>query len=223
MEQLNKAILYLREHEKIFKTAVIMIIIIAAVFFYSQSGKKDSISVQLDNSSSENSEEAAAGQEGGNGSEASQPAELYIDISGEVRKPGVYKVASGTRLFEVIEKAGGLTEDADINSFNQAEAISDGQKVIIPSKGESDGSSASVSSASPSAGSVSGSASAGLVNINTADSTGLQELPGVGPATAEKIIKYREENGRFTSKEDLMNVSGIGEKTYAKMEKSITL
>ena len=95
--------------------------------------------------------------------------------------------------------------------------MTDGQKVVIPAMGETTG-----AIESPAAGNT-GSAvtSDGKININLADSNQLQELPGVGPATAEKIINYREEHGSFASKEDIKNVSGIGNKTYEKMQDMI--
>ena len=111
---------------------------------------------------------------------------------------------------KVIEKAGGLKKNAEMDQINRAEIVTDGQKIVIPAKGETIAASG-------------GAAASGLININTADSTALQEIPGVGPATAEKIIAYRTENGRFASKEDIKNVSGIGEKTYEKMKDKITV
>ena len=138
-----------------------------------------------------------------------------MDIGGQVKNPGVYTVKEGTRVFEVIEKAGGLTEDAFIEQINQAEAVTDGQKIVIPSSEDAQ------QSLMPQT--ASGKDSSGLVNINSADSETLQEIPGVGPATAEKIIAYRTENGRFSSIEDLKNVSGIGDKTFEKMKDKITV
>lgn len=128
---------------------------------------------------------------------------------------GVYSVEEGARVFEVIEKAGGLTEDASVEQINQAEAVSDGQKIVIPAKGEE--------LLAAEVYDISGKASRGLININTADSQTLQEIPGVGPATAEKIIAYRTENGRFAKIEDIRNVSGIGEKTFEKLKDKITV
>ena len=142
-------------------------------------------------------------------------AQIYVDIGGQVKNTEVYTVKEGTRVFEVIEKAGGLTEDAFIEQINQAEAVTDGQKIVIPSSEDAQ------QSLMPQT--ASGKDSSGLVNINSADSETLQEIPGVGPATAEKIIAYRTENGRFSSIEDLKNVSGIGDKTFEKMKDKITV
>ncbi len=195
---------YLKEHKKIARMAAIVFIMIVAVVFFGHNEEKDEIPVQLP---VENEEAGITDSD----SKAKRETEIYVDISGQVKKPGVYQVTDGTRLFEVIEMAGGLTADADKDGFNQAEVVSDGEKVIIPAKGENSDSLTG-----------SGVTTSGLININTADSTTLQEIPGVGPATADKIIAYRSENGRFASKEDIKNVSGIGDKTYEKMKDKIT-
>lgn len=137
---------------------------------------------------------------------------MYVDISGAVNKPGIYSVDSETRLYEVIELAGGLTNDADIDSINQAEFVEDGQKILIPvvnRKVEEAGASASGDN---SAGSVS---SAGKININTASKEELKQLNGIGDAIADRIIEYRNST-RFNSIEDLKSVKGIGDSTFEK-------
>lgn len=203
VDKLKKYTSLIKEHQNIVRTAGIILIVIAAVVFFGQNGEKDEIQIQIPEDNAVLSEEVP---------EEKIEEDIYVDISGQVKKPGVYKVISGTRLFDVIEMAGGLTQKADKDGFNQAEVVSDGQKIIIPAKGEVD---------VPAA--ISGSAASGLININTADSAALQEIPGVGPATADKIIAYRNENGSFGSKEDIKNVSGIGDKTYEKMKDKITI
>ena len=100
------------------------------------------------------------------------------------------------------------------DAINQAELVTDGQKILIPSKMEEG------ASAEETAGTEK-STDNGKININQADSTMLQEIPGVGPATADKIIQYREVNGRFQTIEDLKNVSGIGDKTFEKMKDKV--
>lgn len=201
-DKLKKCKDFITEHQNTVKTAGIIFIMIAAVVFFGPKGEKDEIQIQLPEDQAQVSAEAT---------EEAPAEDIYVDISGQVKNPGVYKVSDGTRLFEVIELAGGLGTEADPDGFNQAEIVSDGQKVIIPAKGE-------VNSLPGSQGMT----SSGLININTADSTALQEIPGIGPATADKIIAYRNENGRFTSKEDIKKVSGIGDKTYEKMKDKIT-
>ena len=144
----------------------------------------------------------------------------YVDISGEVNKPGVYKVTSETRLFEVIDMAGGLTENADPDSLNRAEKVIDGQKIIVLSYDESSEIGSSSSSV-PDYGLTSDEGD--KVNINTADSSELQTIPGIGPAKAQSIIDYREQNGYFTATEDIMDVTGIGQKTYASIKDYIVV
>lgn len=202
MDKLKEYTAYLKEHQKIARAAAIVLIVIAAVVFFGHNGEKEEIPVQLPEETAEQTDIPP---------KESEKTDIFVDISGEVKKAGVYQVTDGTRLFEVIKIAGGLTSDADRDGFNQAEIVSDGEKIIIPAKGEG-----AVSVANP------GITASGMININTADSTALQEIPGVGPATADKIIAYRNENGRFASKEDIKNVSGIGDKTYEKMKDKIT-
>lgn len=144
-------------------------------------------------------------------SEQEKAENIYVDISGCVKNPGVYQVQQGTRIFQVIEKAGGLADGADTESLNRAEVVTDGQKIVIYAKGEDN--------AYPG----NDDEQESKININSADSQRLQDVPGVGPATAEKIIRYREENGFFSSVEDLLNVSGIGEKTLENMREYITV
>ena len=160
-------------------------------------------------------------------------ADIYVDIGGAVREPQLAVLPQGSRVEDAINAAGGLTEEADISSINRAEFLEDGEKVFIPELVDDEdgtlsgysGSGASNgtgSDSSESAGSVSGTAG-GKININTADSAQLQQLSGVGPATAQKIIDYRTSNGRFRTIEDIKNVSGIGDKTFEKLKDYITI
>ena len=139
-------------------------------------------------------------------------SEIYVDIGGAVNSPGVYKVDDGTRLYELIEKAGGLTEDANIDAINRAEFVEDGQKITVPVISSSDDSETSDSGDS--------TANNGLININTASAEELKELTGVGDAIAQRIIDYRSSN-TFKSKEDIMCVKGIGSATYEKLKDDI--
>ena len=141
---------------------------------------------------------------------------LFVDIGGAVENPGVYEVAKDTRLFEVIEMAGGLTEDADADRVNRASFVEDGQKIIIPEKGSDIAGDLASASAAP------GDSGIGLININTATADELKTLSGIGDVTAEKIIEYRSSKS-FKSKEDIMSVDGIGSKTYEKIKDRITV
>lgn len=154
---------------------------------------------------------------------------IVVDMAGEVRKPAVYILPEGSRVYQGIEAAGGLTEQADTRNTNLAAMLQDGIKLYIPSKKEVK---AAEKESGLSAGSnyVGGSTSISAsesktekINLNTANSEGLQKLPGVGPQTAAKIIEYRNSYGLFKKIEDLMNVSGIGEKTFEKLKAMITV
>ena len=153
---------------------------------------------------------------------SSKPGIAYVDISGEVKLPGVYKVTSETRLFEVIDMAGGLTDDADISSLNRAERVQDGQKVVVRAFGESE------EGGTDGEAGISGNSESVLddsdkVNINIADLSTLQTIAGIGPSKAQSIIDYREQNGYFTTIEEIMYVSGIGEKTFASIKDQIVV
>lgn len=160
---------------------------------------------------------------------------IVVYITGAVRKEGVFEVDENSRIADVIERAEGLTEDANIEGVNLAYILEDGMKVHIPRKGESDNvvNDNTDSYVSKGSGSVESSKNVNViaqngqsnqniksdkVNINTATQTELESLPGVGPSTAIKIIEYRKENGKFKSVEDIKNVSGIGEAKFAKMK-----
>ena len=141
---------------------------------------------------------------------------LVVDVSGAVASPAVVELKQGSRVQDAIEAAGGLAEDADISALNRASVCADGQKVYVPRQGET----LQVMESGSAQGSDSLAASS-LVNINSADATALDALPGVGPSTAQAIIEDRETNGPYANVEDLMRVSGIGEKKFEKLKSSI--
>ncbi|MDR1797905.1 MAG: helix-hairpin-helix domain-containing protein [Clostridiales Family XIII bacterium] len=162
--------------------------------------------------------------------EQAAPAFVFVDVGGAVNNPGVLAMPAGSRIVDAITAAGGLAEDADVSALNQAVVLRDSDKVYVPTAAEAQQGGAlpqSVGTGTAAAGSAANAASSGadgsqgLVNINTAGSEALQQLNGVGPATAQKIIAYRETYGAFSKPEDLMGVSGIGEKTFAKLKDRI--
>ena len=147
--------------------------------------------------------------------------ELTVDIDGAVIDPGVFTLGAGSRVEDAIEAAGGLAHDADTSGLNRASPLTDGQKVRVPAEGEAltQSSLGAAAGTSPQAGEP--TVSAGLVNINTAGTSELDALPGVGPSTAQAIVEDREANGAFKSIEDIMRVTGIGEKKFEKLKSSI--
>ena len=170
---------------------------------------------------------------GADGDASSDAGGIYVYICGSVKNPGVYEVAEGSRIYQVVDLAGGFTKKADTESVNLAETVTDGQMVNIPSESEtaetsadsstvSDSTTASAESGTDSSG-TSDASDSGLININTADLTSLMTLSGIGEVKAQAIIDYREENGAFASTEDIMNVSGIADATYANIKDYITV
>ncbi len=212
------------------KIVAIPVLVIAAVLFFWMGSGDEEITVEGSGTdtqvASESTGDAGEVADGVAGTTGASSGKLYVDISGEVERPGVYEVSEGTRLFEVIEQAGGLTDEADIDSLNRAETVADGQKILISAKGEnSNGSQGSQSGPSTNSGTSTGSGttSDGKVNINTAESAELQTIPGIGPSKAARIIEYRQTNGNFATIEDIQNISGIGSKTFESIKDYITV
>ncbi len=132
--------------------------------------------------------------------DAAHPAELFVHISGAVTAPGLYVLRDGARVVDGVAAAGGFAEGADEGAVNLARPLSDGEQLVVPVVG-----------ASPAA--ESGAITAdGRIDLNSATVAELDTLPRVGPAMAERIIGWRDENGRFTSVDDLLAVPGIGDK-----------
>ena len=144
-------------------------------------------------------------------------AQVYVYVTGAVANPGVYSLDEGLRVCDAVEAAGGLAEDADASTVNLARVLSDGEHIDLPTKAEVEAALAQ----GPAGGASGAAAATSLVNINTADASALETLSGVGSATAQAIISDREQNGPFSSIEDLMRVDGIGEKKFAKLKDSI--
>lgn len=142
-----------------------------------------------------------------------------VDVKGAVENPGVYEVILDERVIDVIEKAGGLKEGADETKINFAQRVTDEMVLYIPLIGE-EGENMIVSAGAGST-SISTSQEAGKININTATSDDLQNLPGIGPSKAEAIIAYREDSGLFQTIDDLKLVTGIGDKTFEKLQNLI--
>lgn len=134
---------------------------------------------------------------------------IYVHVLGAVREPGLYRLRDGDRAVDAVAAAGGFTEGADQSQLNLARFISDGEQIVVPVLGTE-----------PAQG---GQATQGKVNINTADSATLETLPRVGPAMAQRIIAWREANGRFASIEDLLAVTGIGSKTFEGLRDLVTI
>lgn len=138
--------------------------------------------------------------EDGGGASVSQPAGIYVHVLGEVQTPGLYLLAPDARLVDALAAAGGSLESADLRAINLARPITDGEQIIVPAEGET-----------PEIPQTPGVVD-GKVDLNTADLATLETLPRIGPALAQRIIDWREQNGGFRSVDDLLAVPGIGEK-----------
>ena len=146
---------------------------------------------------------------------------IYVYINGAVKHPGVYPVKEGSRIFTVIEQAGGFTEKAKEECLNQAEPVSDGQEVRVLTKKEYQRSRKQDYEEAKET--VSASRTVNKININTAPVQDLMTLPGIGQTKAAAIIEYRDKNGSFTEMEQIKNVSGIGDATFSKLKDMITV
>lgn len=154
--------------------------------------------------------------------------EIVVHIIGEVKKSGVVSLEEGARLIDAIKKAGGETKNADLSQVNLAYKLKDGDKIYIPNKNEKiteyivQGNGDNIVSVGEEPeNNLKGENK--KVNINTANQEELDTLPGIGETTAQKIIEYRETNGKFNKIEDLQNVKGIGESKYSEIKDKITV
>ena len=232
----------LENKKETLKLAVIVVVALMAVLLYLHQGSAE---LTIEDTGSEagqaqTAEETGAQDSAGESEEKGLPLDtdgiVYVDIGGAVKHPMLAELPAGSRVEDAIEAAGGLTKKADLTAVNRAEVLTDGEKIYIPEEGEdlgaagtgdafSGGASASggTSASGGSGGAGASGISSGRININTADVVLLQQLTGVGPVTAQKIVDYREQNGKFSSIEELKNVSGIGDKTFEKMKDDVTI
>ena len=147
---------------------------------------------------------------------ADSPA--VVDVSGAVRRPGVYELPAGARVEDAVRRAGGARRGADLQAVNLAAKVADGVQIVVPRKG---------GAAAPTEGGGGGGAGsagqpAGPVNLNSATEAQLESLDGVGPATAQKILDYRRQHGGFTAIDQLDQISGIGPKKLAALRGKVT-
>ena len=183
------------------------------------------------------------GAETGQTIQSEESVTICVHVCGAVKAPGVYELAAGSRVFEAVRAAGGFTGEADESYVNQAQRLTDGAKLVIPTveqvrdaAGDGSGGAGGIGivqesgaeqaegfgvSAVSSSEDNAESAADGKINTNTASEEQLCEIPGIGAARAAAIVAYREQSGGFASTEDIMNVSGIKEGTYAKIKDRI--
>ncbi|MBW3657893.1 MAG: ComEA family DNA-binding protein [Actinobacteria bacterium] len=151
---------------------------------------------------------------------AGGPAELTVHVTGAVTTPGVLMLPAGARVADAVRAAGGLTRDADPGGLNLARLVSDGEQIVVPVVALP----GSGSGGGPPAGGGGGATTAdGRIDLNRATAGELEELPGVGPVLAERIVAYRDEHGPFTEVGQLREVSGIGERTFQSLAELVAV
>ncbi|TAM70201.1 MAG: hypothetical protein EPN48_06920 [Microbacteriaceae bacterium] len=155
---------------------------------------------------------------------AARPGVVYVHVLGAVNSAGLYQLSSGARVLDAVAAAGGFAADANQGGVNLARPLSDGEQLVVPKVGEP------ISGEAPGAGAGGGGSAAGAgvgaggkVNLNTAGEVELQTLPHVGPALAARILQWRKDNGRFSTVDDLMAVTGIGAKTFDSLKDLVTV
>lgn len=165
---------------------------------------------QEESAAAENAEEPDSG-------DAQKDGTIWVYVCGAVHAPGVYELPSGSRIYHVIQAAGGMLPEAETRAVNQAQELSDGEQITVPTVEEAQ---------EPAQPAVSGGSAAsgdGKVNLNTAGIEELCTLTGIGETRAQAIVDYREQNGGFQSIEELMNIDGIKEKTFEKLKEEVTV
>jgi len=199
----------LSNQEKITIILLLIVVIIGGgIVLYKNINSEDSFTINRDSDISENKPAAVQ----------IEIPPVIIHITGAVKSPGVYQLKSTDRIVDAVKIAGGATEEANLDLINLAALLKDGQKIIVPSKIYNENgeeiSKNIVNNAEAMYSSSSSDSISGKININTANATMLQALPGIGPVLSERIIEYRNQNGFFGVIDDIKDVSGIAEKKF---------
>lgn len=191
-----------------------IIIVVASLYFFLQTKQSSPETIQLTTIA-----EPIVNSEQQNPQQQQQtPDTVVVDVKGAVQYPGVYSFTTENRIIDAIQAAGGYTDKADPKLINHAQRLTDELTIYIPEIGEEV---EQVVTTTTGTGNV--ASQEGVVNINIASEAELMSLPGIGPSKAAAIISYREENGGFATVEDLKSVSGIGDKTFEKLQPLITV
>ena len=177
---------------------------------------------------------ATSATSAGGGGPPTTGTTVTVHVVGQVAHPGVVRLPSGSRVGDAVARAGGALKGADLSAINLARVLVDGEQVRVPKPGEavvapagpgasSTGAGGGTGASGASGGAGSPGGSAGAVNLNQATAAQLEDLPGVGPVLAQRIVDWRSEHGRFTTVDELNEVSGIGEKIFAELKPKVTV
>lgn len=221
----------MKEYKILIGLSLIGLIIAGFFMINGQSSRQSNVAElaqETVTSSEAESEEISTGTKKNSQKEKAEPQTesefLTVDVKGAVKNPGIYQLKKTSRINDAIQKAGGLTTDADSKSVNLAQKLTDEAVVYVATMGEN---AASVSSntgqSSTSGTSEVASQKGNKVNLNTANLSELQTVSGIGQKRAQDILDYREANGKFNSVDDLKNVSGVGAKTLEKLKEYVTV
>lgn len=228
----------LKDKKKKIIIVVVILILFIAYLIYENINKSSSeidFNTLLDGAENEEAQDKSENIVENDQSKTNETANIeetiVVHITGEVKKEGVIYLKKGARIVDAIKQAGGETKEADLSQVNLAYELQDGQKIYIPNKNEKisqyiigiNGETMNDSSASTGSESTSYNKEGTKVNINTANQSELDSLPGIGPALAQRIIDFREENGNFNSIEDIQNVKGIGDSKYEDIKDKIVV
>ncbi|MEG0292268.1 MAG: helix-hairpin-helix domain-containing protein [Anaerovoracaceae bacterium] len=199
---LNKEFLFNNKQMLLKSLAVFLIVILGLTTLIGNKSVNDEIEFEESSSAVSQSEEKVSKNE----------SNIFVDIGGEVNNPIVAELPPNSRVDDAIDAAGGLTKKANIENLNRAAKLIDGEKIFVPSIEDKNSSGLKESNVKDN-----------KININTGTVKELEEIPGVGPSTANKIIEYRDSNGRFENISDIKKIKGIGDKTYEKMKDIISI
>lgn len=208
MENLNK-------NQKII-LIIILILMLVFIGYYIMKKTSNSEYISLEINENENTENTII-------DEKIEEKDIIIHIAGAVKKQGIVKIKEGSRISDVIESVGGITEEADLSKINLAYSLQDGQKVYVPSVDDKENAYTVTKEAGQKVIEEDSTNKTKKININTASQTELETLKGIGPSTALKIINYRSENGNFKRIDDIKNVPGIGDSKFENIKNDICI
>ncbi len=225
INKLNVLKTYLKSNKTAIRYGIVCltILILGTIYCISVLAKKDKDVVEYYNYQTVNEESLYSASKNDNeiiSSNENQNSKIYVYICGCVKSPGVYPCAEGTRVYEIIDMAGGLTEEAYVEALNLADIVQDKDKIYVPdmesfqNQENLSGSDIDIENSSK---------KSSLININTASLSELTTLPGIGESRAKDIIEYRTKQGKFNCKEDIMKINGIKEAAYSKIKDYITV
>ena len=211
--------------KKIISIALVIALIIGFIIYMGINNQNDNeINFEELVANQNNEENEQAGKDSENNTQEETKKEIVVHITGEVKKEGVVYLEEGSRVVDAIKKAGGETKEADLSQVNLAYVLQDGQKIYIPNKNEKISAYTSENMGDNIEQNNTTTKKEGAkVNINTAGVEELDQLPGIGPAIAQRIIDYRNEHGEFKKVEDIQEVKGIGDAKFSEIKDSITV